>query len=269
MAKAGLELGSVLFQPSPYSRIYCFPLGKFCLTCSNSSTGGCRESKPFNIYLWDWLLCSAKWPRVPKRVLALNLPKSASVPPPAGCPRPWVPAAEGKVVNARLGEAQDEQWPLLCCKRYAWVLTSPYSCYKKPCKCFLYLRKSTNSRINSGGGGGGGGLVAQSCPTLAIPWTVAHQAPLSVGFPRQEYWCGVPFSRGSSRPRDWICIPFITGRFFTNEPPGKNQQSCVQFLNVFEILVYFPWASVSIFKIEITPANRFITTIFSDSIYMC
>ena len=32
--------------------------------------------------------------------------------------------------------------------------------------------------------GGGGGLVAQSCPTLVTPWTVAHQAPLSVGFSR-------------------------------------------------------------------------------------
>ena len=33
---------------------------------------------------------------------------------------------------------------------------------------------------------GGGGLVAKSCPTLATPWTVACQAPLSVGFSRQE-----------------------------------------------------------------------------------
>ena len=31
-----------------------------------------------------------------------------------------------------------------------------------------------------------GGLVAKSCPTLGTPWTVAHQAPLSMGFPRQE-----------------------------------------------------------------------------------
>ena len=30
--------------------------------------------------------------------------------------------------------------------------------------------------------------VTQSCPTLATPWTVAHQAPLSVEFFRQEYW---------------------------------------------------------------------------------
>ena len=39
----------------------------------------------------------------------------------------------------------------------------------------------------------GGGLVSKSCPILATPWTVAHQAPLSVGFSRQEYWSGLPF----------------------------------------------------------------------------
>ena len=34
--------------------------------------------------------------------------------------------------------------------------------------------------------------VAQSCPTLATPWTAADQAPPSMGFSRQEYWSGVP-----------------------------------------------------------------------------
>ena len=33
-------------------------------------------------------------------------------------------------------------------------------------------------------------LVAQSGLTLAIPWTIARQAPLSMGFSRQEYWSG-------------------------------------------------------------------------------
>ena len=34
----------------------------------------------------------------------------------------------------------------------------------------------------------------------ATPWTLAHQAPLSIGFPRQEYWwVGISFSRGSSQ----------------------------------------------------------------------
>ena len=32
----------------------------------------------------------------------------------------------------------------------------------------------------------------QLCPTLWDPWTVAHQAPLSKGFSRQEYWSGLP-----------------------------------------------------------------------------
>ena len=40
---------------------------------------------------------------------------------------------------------------------------------------------------------GGGGLVVKLCPTLTTPWTVAHQAPLSMGFSRQEYWSGLPF----------------------------------------------------------------------------
>ena len=39
----------------------------------------------------------------------------------------------------------------------------------------------------------GGGSVAKLCPTLATPRTVAHQAPLSMGFPREEYWSGLPF----------------------------------------------------------------------------
>ena len=39
----------------------------------------------------------------------------------------------------------------------------------------------------------GGGLVTKSCPTLGTSWTVACQAPLSMGFSRQEYWSGLPF----------------------------------------------------------------------------
>ena len=39
----------------------------------------------------------------------------------------------------------------------------------------------------------GGGLVVKSCPTLATQWTIACQAPLFMGFSRQEYWNGLPF----------------------------------------------------------------------------
>ena len=37
-----------------------------------------------------------------------------------------------------------------------------------------------------------GMVVTNSCPILATPWTVAHQASLSMGLPRQEYWSGLP-----------------------------------------------------------------------------
>ena len=46
----------------------------------------------------------------------------------------------------------------------------------------------------------GGGLVAKSCPTLAIPWPVACQAPLFMGFSRQEYWSGLPFPSPGDLP---------------------------------------------------------------------
>ena len=43
-------------------------------------------------------------------------------------------------------------------------------------------------------------LVIQLCLTLATPWTVAHQAPLSRGFPGQEDWSGEPFPSPGHRP---------------------------------------------------------------------
>ena len=71
---------------------------------------------------------------------------------------------------------------------------------------------------------GGGGLVAQSCPTLATPSTVAHQAPPSMGFSRQEYWNGLPFPSPGDlldpgiEPRS----PVIEADALTSEPPGKQ-----------------------------------------------
>ena len=46
----------------------------------------------------------------------------------------------------------------------------------------------------------GGSLVAKSCMTLATLWTVAHQAPLSMEFSRQEYWSGLPFPSPGDLP---------------------------------------------------------------------
>ena len=46
--------------------------------------------------------------------------------------------------------------------------------------------------------------VTQSCPTLATPWTVACQVPLSMGFSRQEYWSGLPFPSPGDLPNPEI-----------------------------------------------------------------
>ena len=59
-------------------------------------------------------------------------------------------------------------------------------------------------------------------------WTVAHQAPLSMEFSRQEYWSGLPFpSPGyllhpGIKPVS-VASPALAGRFFTTEQPGKPQ----------------------------------------------
>ena len=56
--------------------------------------------------------------------------------------------------------------------------------------------------------------------SFATPWTVAHQAPLSTGFPRQEYWNGLPCSSPGNLPHPGIepMPPALADKFFTTEP---------------------------------------------------
>ena len=60
---------------------------------------------------------------------------------------------------------------------------------------------------------------------FVTPWTVALQAPLSMGFSRREYWSGLPsLLWGSSDPGVELvplASPTLAGGFFTTEPPGK------------------------------------------------
>ena len=58
-------------------------------------------------------------------------------------------------------------------------------------------------------------------------WTVACQVPVSMGFPRQEYWNGLPFPSPGDLPNPEIksASPTLTGGFFTTEPPGKPHKS--------------------------------------------
>jgi len=53
--------------------------------------------------------------------------------------------------------------------------------------------------------------------------TVALQAPLSMGFPRQEYWSGIPFPSPGNLPDPGIKLaaPALAGRFSPTQPPGR------------------------------------------------
>ena len=72
-------------------------------------------------------------------------------------------------------------------------------------------------------GGSGGGSVTKLGLTLGITWTVAHQAPLSIGFSRQEYWSGLPFPYPGDLPNPGIepGSPALQADALPSEPPGK------------------------------------------------
>ena len=69
--------------------------------------------------------------------------------------------------------------------------------------------------------------IAQSRPALCNFMKVARQAPLSMGFPRQEYWNRLPFPSSGDLPDSGIgsASPALAGGFFTTEPPGKPSYS--------------------------------------------
>ena len=57
---------------------------------------------------------------------------------------------------------------------------------------------------------------------LVVPWTVAHQAPLSVGFSRQEYWCELSFPTSGDLPDPMSLVSrALVDGFCTTTPPGK------------------------------------------------
>ena len=68
-------------------------------------------------------------------------------------------------------------------------------------------------------------------------WTVAHQAPLSKGFFRQEYWSGLPCSPPGDLldpgiERMSLVSPALVGAFFTLVPPGKPHNTTEYPLNL-------------------------------------
>ena len=71
--------------------------------------------------------------------------------------------------------------------------------------------------------------VKSLSPVFATPGTVAYQAPLSIGFSRQEYWTGLSLPPSGDLPDPGIepsspVSPVFAGRFFTTAPPGKPKK---------------------------------------------
>ena len=65
-------------------------------------------------------------------------------------------------------------------------------------------------------------LTLSRVQLFATPWTVAHQATLSMGFSRQEYWSGLPFLSSGDLPDPGINrSPVLQADSLPPEPPGK------------------------------------------------
>ena len=88
------------------------------------------------------------------------------------------------------------------------------------CTCYSHLHAQSLSRV-----------------WLSVtPWTVARQAPLSMGFSRQEYWSGLPYTPPGDLPDLGIELrtppsPELAGRFFNTEPPRKPIHTWGHFKN--------------------------------------
>ena len=67
---------------------------------------------------------------------------------------------------------------------------------------------------------------------FVTPWTVAHQAPPSMGFSRQEYWSELPFPSPGDLPDPVIepRCPSLQTDALTSEPPGKPQSYSVMYI---------------------------------------
>ena len=83
-------------------------------------------------------------------------------------------------------------------------------------------------------------LVPQSCQLFVTPWTAAHQAPLSMGFSKQEYWSGLPLPSPGDLPNTGI-KPGVSGMqadSLPSQPPGKFQ-------GFFLFFIFFPFIFIS------------------------
>ena len=79
-------------------------------------------------------------------------------------------------------------------------------------------------------------LVAQLCPILCNPMDYSQQAPLSMGFPRQEYWSRLPLPSPGDLPAGIKpSSPALAGGLFITEPIGKPLLHHKYLINNFSV----------------------------------
>ena len=87
-------------------------------------------------------------------------------------------------------------------------------------------------------------LVAQLCPTLCNPTNCTPPGSSVYGILQARIleWVAIPFSRGSSQPRDRTLVSRITGRFFTVWATGKSLPRLLSLIKRFRVyMVIAPW----------------------------
>ena len=108
------------------------------------------------------------------------------------------------------GVFQGGQWPSTPWSNLPWQPTASLSprSYLNCCCCLVTQSWVTKLTLSN---------------SFGTPWTVAHQAPLSMGFSRQEYWNGLAFPSPGNLPDPGIKLtsPALADGFFTTELLGK------------------------------------------------
>ena len=112
-----------------------------------------------------------------------------------------------------------------------WYWNTGQSCFVLFCRialpryCIFYKLKNV--------------LVAQSCPTLCYPWTVAHQDTPSMGFSAQEYWNGLPFPSPGDLPNPGIepGSRALQADSLPSEPPRKQSMATLHEIILSESLL--------------------------------
>ena len=99
--------------------------------------------------------------------------------------------------------------------------------------------------------------------SFGTPWTVAHQAPPSMGFSRQEHWSGLPFPSPGDLPDPGIepGSPTFQADALTSDPSGKgNAKECSN----YHTIVLIPHASKVMLKILQSRLQNYVNHEFPD-----